>query len=279
MTGPAKTCVAPGGPLDYRGFLDDRFARRASPSPGGDRSDEAAEKTSLPPPACRSPSGNFSMNRPRGRLARSLISAPAGVAGLRPLTWHAMCIAPGGIRGCSRRPTHGVHSSYRAAAVPTITRRFASRVDAVADGRRSSDRRRGLHSGSGRSGCRERTYVRAACGVTIRPVGQGSMSSHGHFGRSIGSSVGLSDVVSPDREAVLRGGHLSRGSGLPAALIAAAALSSARGSAVPGPAVVATRHGSVHRKRAAGAPVHSAGSPRGRSRRTPRGSRTRLRRS
>lgn len=219
------------------------------------------------------------MIRPRGRLARSLISASSHVADGRFPSRHAMCTALGGARGCSRRPTHGVHSPYRAATLPTFTRWCESRSDAVADGRESSVRRRGLHSGSGRSGCRERTYVRAACGVTIRPAGQGSMSSHGHSGRSIGSSVGASDVVSPDREAMLRGGRLSRGPGLQAALIDAAVPPSARGPAVPGPAAAATRHGSVPRIRAAGAPVHSAGSPRGRSRRTPRGSRTRLRRS
>lgn len=219
------------------------------------------------------------MIRPRGRLARSLISASAIEAGGRFPSRHAMCTARGGVRGCSRRPTHGVHSPYRAATAPTFTRWCEWRSDADVEGRVSSTRRRDLHSGSGRNGCRERTYVRAACGVTIRPAGQGSMSSHGHFGRSIGSSVGASDVVSPDREAMLRGGHLSRGPGLQAALIGTAVHPFARGPAVPGPAAVATRHGSVPRIRAAGAPVNSAGSPRGRSRRTPRGSRTRLRRS
>lgn len=80
--------------------------------------------------------------------------------------------------------------------------------------------------GAARYGHRKRTCVRVAHGGAERPSGEGNHSTHGHSGRFVVRWENLPPAVfSPDCEDLLRQRHLSRGSGLLAALTASAAVS------------------------------------------------------
>ena len=129
-----------------------------------------------------------------------------------------------------------------------------------------------------RNGHRKRTRVRVACGGVIRPHGVGTLSSHGHFGRSVGSQSSFGPVVlQPAGDAIGRGRRPSRGSGLPAAALTCPAVGFVRMPEDSGTTAVATRPGSPVVTRAASIPDHLAGSSGGGMRRTRSAPRTRLR--
>ena len=113
----------------------------------------------------------------------------------------------------------------------------------------------GWNHGAERNGNRKRSRVRVACGGAIRPHGLGHQPIHGHYGPSLcGLSVVGRDspspvVRQPARECRIRQRHLSRGPGLPAALIAPGTCRARRGwhesPASRQPPVMATRHDRV----------------------------------
>lgn len=139
--------------------------------------------------------------------------------------------------------------------------------------------RRGWNHGAARNGYRKRTRVRVACGVTIRPRGVGTLSSHGHFGRSVDGAF-LSPVVCPPlREEHLRRGHFSSSPGLPAAALTLHPVGFVRMPAQGAGSISwATRPRRAVVNRATSAPAQPAGLSGGWARRTRPDPRTRLQR-
>ena len=165
------------------------------------------------------------------------------------------------------RSTPGsVNSGDRSAkSVPDIRSRWMRRGGVEQGG---SWRRCGWNHGAARNGYRKRTRVRVACGVTIRPRGVGTFSSHGHFGRSVDGSFLPSVVYLPVREEPLRRGHLSRGPGLPAAALTVSTVGFVRMSALADSTSWATRLRRAVVTRATSTPAHPAGLSGGWTRRT-----------
>lgn len=179
------------------------------------------------------------------------------------LPWHVTCTGSGLLKKNSQSVTGSVNFfNGRAKPVSCLRERLP----------RTDDLQGSIH-GAGRHGYRKRTHVRAACGDTRRPAGEGNNSTHGHFGRFVVGrfvSHGIPTptvVLQPVCEAVLRQRHLSRGPGLPAALTALV-VSSVRTPAHTNRAFRATRPLSPAMRRAASFPPTPAGMSCGRERRT-----------
>lgn len=179
---------------------------------------------------------------------------------------HGTCIDWEALKKSSQSMFGSVNSGHRSAKpVPG----FRCRPRRRCDGRRGGSRRgRGWIHGVARNGYRKRTRVRVACGVTIRPRGVGTLSSHGHFGRSVDGSFLPSVVLLPVREDLLRRGHLSRGPGLPAAALTTSTVRFVRMSALADSMSWATRLRRAVVTRATSAPEHPAGLSGGWTRRT-----------
>lgn len=179
---------------------------------------------------------------------------------------HGTCIVWGALKKSSRSMSGSVNSGHRSAKpAPGFRGRSMRRCD----GRQGSSWRGcGWNHGAARNGYRKRTRVRVACGVTIRPRGVGTLSSHGHFGRSVDGSFLPPVVLLPVREDLLRRGHLSRGPGLPAAALTASTVGFVRMSALADSMSGATRLRPAVVTRATSAPAHPAGLSGGWTRRT-----------
>jgi hypothetical protein len=187
---------------------------------------------------------------------------------------HATCIAGKALKKSSQSATGSVNSGGRSAkAAPGFRCRAMRRCDAWPG---SACRRRGWNHGAARNGYRKRTRVRVACGVTIRPRGVGTLSSHGHFGRSVDGSFPPPVVFLPVREEPLRLGHLSSGSRLPAAALTTSFVGFVRMSALADSMSWATRPRRDVVTRATSAPAHPVGLSGGWARRTRPDRRTRL---
>jgi len=187
---------------------------------------------------------------------------------------HGTCIALEALKKSSQSLSGSVNSGHRSAKpVPGFRGRSMRRCD----GRQVlSWRGRSWNHGAARNGYRKRTRVRVACGVTIRPRGVGTLSSHGHFGRSVDGSFLPPVVLLPVREDLLRRGHLSRGPGLPAATLTGSTVGFVRMSALADSMSWATRLRRAVVTRATSVPAHPAGLSGGWTRRTRPDPRTRL---
>ena len=187
---------------------------------------------------------------------------------------HGTCMVLEMLKKSSRSTPGSVNSGDRSAkSVPGLPGRWLRR----GGGRQGSSwRRRGWNHGAARNGYRKRTRVRVACGVTIRPRGVGTLSSHGHFGRSVDGSFLHPVVLLPVREDLLRRGHFSRGAGLPAATLTGLTVGLVRMSALADSMSWATRPRRDVVTRATSAPAHPAGLSGGWTRRTRPDPRTRL---
>ena len=217
---------------------------------------------------------NLSVNQAPGTALEAANQPPA------PQRWppsgirHGTCIVLEALKKSSQSMSGSVNSGHRSAkSVPGFRGRSMRRCD----GRQESFwRGRGWNHGAARNGYRKRTRVRVACGVTIRPRGVGTLSSHGHFGRSVDGSFLPPVVLLPVREDLLRRGHLSRGPGLPAATLTASTVGFVRMSALADSMSWATRLRRAVVTRATSAPAHPAGLSGGWTRRTRPDPRTRL---
>jgi len=225
------------------------------------------------PPAC--PAAATPMNPgAEGRFQPSGRWLPGSPLGCRPPR-HERCNRTPAFENNSRAALPCVDSGGRGRSTAGgVQGRFPERC--VAD--RPARRRRGWKHSAARNGRRKRTRVRVACGGAIRPHGVGTLSSHGHFGRSVGLQSSLCQVVfQPPGDTIGRGGRPSRGSGLPAAALTCPAVGFVRMPEDSGTTAVATRPGSPVVTRAASIPDHLAGSSGGGMRRTRSAPRTRLR--
>ena len=212
---------------------------------------------------------------PAPGFALDAVNQPPVPPGRRPHGfWHGTCIVLETLKKSSQSPPGSVNSGDRSAkSVPGLRGRLMPRCG----GRQvCSWRRRGWNHGAARNGYRKRTRVRVACGVTIRPRGVGTFSSHGHFGRSVDGSFLPFVVLLPVREELLRRGHLSRGAGLPAATLTASTVGFVRMSALADSMSWATRLRRAVVTRATSAPAKPAGLSGGWTRRTRPDPRTRL---
>jgi hypothetical protein len=247
--------------------------------PGRDRPPSSAPPTSIcrnfhPPAATDDILPRFSLHTSVGMPSVGLKSPldpefPSGDA-LR----HATCLDDQALEKGSQSSTGSVNSGRRSAKKAHALRRpFSSRCIDEAE---RSVRRCGWNHGATGPGYRKRTRVRVACGVTIRPCGVGILSSHGHFGRSVEGSVLSPVVLEPAGEASLRGRHLSRGPGLPAAALTASFIGPPRMSALADSSLSATRRRRAVVNRAASLPDTPARVPGGWTRRTRPDPRTRL---
>lgn len=183
---------------------------------------------------------------------------------------HATCMTPVFLEKDSHSLHESVDFSHRGAKVVRgLQKRLTTgaRSRWLAD-RRTAARQAGWNHGAARNGNRKRTRVRVACGVTIRPRGVGTFSSHGHFGRSVDGSFLPSVVYLPVREEPLRRGHLSRGPGLPAAALTVSTVGFVRMSALADSTSWATRLRRAVVTRATSTPAHPAGLSGGWTRRT-----------
>jgi hypothetical protein len=190
---------------------------------------------------------------------------------------HETCIAWKMLKNSSQWVAGSVNSGHRSAkSVSPAGNRLERRCGVEQE---RPCRLRGWDHGAARNGYRKRTRVRVACGVTIRPRGVGTFSSHGHFGRSVDGSFLPSVVLLPVREGSLRRGHLSRGPGLPAATLTVSPVGFVRMSALSADSMSwATRPRPAVVNRATSAPAHPAGLSGGWTRRTRPDPRTRLQR-
>lgn len=187
---------------------------------------------------------------------------------------HATCLDDQGLEKGSQSTTRSVNSRGRPAKKANALRKpFSRRCIDVAE---RSARICGWNHGATGLGYRKRTRVRVACGVTIRPCGVGILSSHGHFGRSVEGSVLSPVVLEPASEASLRGRHLSRGPGLPAAALTTSLIGPPRMSAFADSSSSATRRRRAVVNRAASLPETPARVPGGWAGRTRPDPRTRL---
>ena len=190
---------------------------------------------------------------------------------------HETCFAWKVLKKSSQSVAGSVNSGHRSAKSVSLVRNRLER-------RGGFDQERpwricGWDHGAARNGYRKRTRVRVACGVTIRPRGVGTFSSHGHYGRSVDGSFLPPVVLLPVREGSLRWGHLSRGPGLPAATLTDPPVGLVRMSALFADSMSwATRLRPAVVNRATSAPAHPAGLSGGWARRTRPDPRTRLQR-
>ena len=188
---------------------------------------------------------------------------------------HETCSVDARLEKNSRTMTGSVNFP-KSFATPRFSRETRTQTMAGTCGSRTLWR--GWNRGAAGYGCRKRTHVREACGDTIRPGGVGTMSSHGHFGRSVGRFRFPPPVVQR-----LPGGHssfrspLSRGPGLLAALTTRD-VGFVRMPAPAGRTAPATRRRSPVVNRAVPMPAITAGTSGGWMGRTRTGPRTRLRR-
>lgn len=190
---------------------------------------------------------------------------------------HETCFARKVLKKSSQCVAGSVNSGHRSAKSVSPAGNRSERRGGVE--REWSCRLRGWNHGAARNGYRKRTRVRVACGVTIRPRGVGTLSSHGHFGRSVDGSFLLPVVLLPVREGSLRRGHLSRGPGLPAATLTVPPVGFVRMSALAADSMSwATRPRRAVVNRATSAPAQPAGLSGGWARRTRPDPRTRLQR-
>jgi hypothetical protein len=187
---------------------------------------------------------------------------------------HATCIVPMALKKSSQAAQGSVNSGDRPAKEAPGDRGRSRRRCGV--GRAWACRRRGWNHGAARNGYRKRTRVRVACGVTIRPRGVGTLSSHGHFGRSVDGSFLPPVVLQPVREDPLRRGRFSRGPRLPAAALTDLTVGFVRMSALADSMSWATRLRRAVVNRATSAPAQPAGLSGGWARRTRPDRRTRL---
>ena len=206
------------------------------------------------------------MNPARGNLFSAPNRASSASGHVRARIRHATCFAGGALPKHSQPASGSVNSDDRPAKTATANRWPPARRRVALSGHPA--RWRGSNHGATRYRYRKRTCVRGACGVTIRPGGVGILSSHGHFGRSVGGSFPSPVVLQPCREDSLRRGHLSRGSGLPAAALTRLAVGFVRLSAPADSTSWATRPRRAVVTRAASAPAQPAGSSGGWTRRT-----------
>lgn len=197
---------------------------------------------------------------------------PEFLLGDRPR--HATCIDDQSLEKGSQSATRSVNSGRRSAKESFAPRKLWTRR-CIAGAERSAGRCGWNHGATG-PGYRKRTRVRVACGVTIRPRGVGTLSSHGHFGRSVDGSFLHPVVLLPVREDLLRRGHFSRGAGLPAATLTGLTVGLVRMSALADSMSWATRLRHAVVTRATSAPAQPAGLSGGWTRRTRPDPRTRL---
>jgi hypothetical protein len=199
---------------------------------------------------------------PRDTVNQPPVPSCRRISGFR----HGTCIVGETLKKSSQSSLGSVNSGDRSAkSVSDIRDRWMRRGGVEQGG---SWRRRGWNHSAARNGYRKRTRVRVACGVTIRPRGVGTFSSHGHIGRSVDGSF-LPPVVSlPVREEPLRWGHLSRGPGLPTAALTVSTVGFVRMSALADSTSWATRLRRAVVTRATSAPAHPAGLSGGWARRT-----------
>ena len=209
---------------------------------------------------------NLSVTTAPGLPRESVNQPPAPIPSRIDGIWHGTCIVLETLKKSSQSSHGSVNSGDRSAkSVPDIRNRWMRRGGVEQGG---SWRRCGWNHGAARNGYRKRTRVRVACGVTIRPRGVGTFSSHGHFGRSADGSFLPSVVYLPVREEPLRRGHLSRGPGLPAAALTVSTVGFVRMSALADSTSWATRLRRAVVTRATFDPAHPAGLSGGWTRRT-----------
>ena len=207
---------------------------------------------------------------PRDTVNQPSVQSCRRISGFR----HGTCIVGEMLKKSSQSSLGSVNSGDRSAkSVPDIRGRWMRRGGVEQGG---TWRRCGWNHGAARNGYRKRTRVRVACGVTIRPRGVGTLSSHGHFGRSVDGSFLPPVVLLPVREDLLRRGHLSRGPGLPAATLTGSTVGFVRMSALADSMSWATRLRRAVVTRATSVPAHPAGLSGGWTRRTRPDPRTRL---
>lgn len=173
------------------------------------------------------------MNLPGGSPRRPRFAAKPPAFACSSRHRHATCIAANFLDGNSQSPSESV--DCRGPVAKTVDSHGSGCCGCHRDARVGLSRRQGgvggwltiaWNLGAARYGHRERTCVRVAHGGAERPSGEGNHSTHGHSGRFVVRWENLPPAVfSPDCEDLLRQRHLSRGSGLLAALTASAAVS------------------------------------------------------
>jgi len=215
----------------------------------------------LPSPSVRPP-----VNPVRGTRFSALKSSPSVFWKPRRCIRHATCLPSPSSPNSSQAAPRSVNFAGRPAKVAVSRRRLPTWRCVVGSGQ--TCRRRGWNHGATGYRYRKRTRVRVACGVTIGPCGVGILSSHGHFGRSVDGSFLPPVVPLPVREESLRRGHLSRGSGLPAATLTGRTVGFVRLSAPADSMPWATRLRRAVVTRATFAPAQPAGTSGGWARRT-----------
>ena len=209
---------------------------------------------------------NLSVTTAPGLPREPVNQPPAPIPSRIDGIWHGTCIVLETLKKSSQSSPGSVNSGDRSAkSVPDLRNRWMRRGGVEQGG---SWRRCGWIHGAARNGYRKRTRVRVACGVTIRPRGVGTFSSHGHFGRSVDGSFLPSVVYLPVREEPLRRGHFSRGPGLPAAALTVSTVGFVRMSALADSTSWATRLRRAVVTRATSTPAHPAGLSGGWTRRT-----------
>jgi len=205
----------------------------------------------------------------------SVFQHALALRGEQCLDWHGTCCLSFRLVDVFHPGVGSVNCDVRSAKLVAHGDNLSFQRGAI--GAAVAERSHGLQHGAARNGYRKRSHDYVACGVTIRPRGEGTTSSHGHFGRLVGRWF-VSSVVEPVREDSLRRGRLSRGPEGRAAALICRLDGFVRMSAPSADGMArATRPSRCVVNRAIPVPATSAGVSGGWTGCTPSGPRTRLR--